>query len=132
MQHGPVFGGVDGLTGPHRLDARAQIRRIGEAGQQAQAIVVDTLARKIEVQARGLARKTGTTFRICVAQRAQWDGAGFRGARLQGPPGGGHLVMDHGDGNLVPKQAGDGISQAVKKPLMQSTTYCSWDSASSG
>ena len=83
---------------PHGLDARAQVRGIGEIGQQAQAVVVDALAREIEVQARGLARKAAAALRVRVAQRAQRDGAGFRGARLQGAPRGGQVVMGHRDG----------------------------------
>ena len=80
---------------PHRLDASAQVRGIGEIGQQAKAMVVDTLARKIEVQARGLARKATATLRVRVEQRAQRESAGFRGARVQGAPRGAQGVMSH-------------------------------------
>ena len=95
VQHGAILGGVDGLAGPHRFDARAQARGIGEAGQQAQPVVVDALAGKVEVQPNGFAGESAAACRIAIAKRAQGNGTGFPGARLQGTPCGVQIVLGH-------------------------------------
>ncbi len=119
VQYRAPFGGVDGFAAPHRLDARAQSGGIGQARQQAQAVVIDALARKIQVEPGGFAREAAAARRIRVAQRAQAHGAGFGGARLQGTPGGGQIVVGHRDWDLAAKEGGDGIDNVLELRLRQ-------------
>ena len=153
VQYRAPFGGVDGLAAPHRLDARAQSRGIGQARQQAQAVVIDALAREIEIETGGLAAKARAargsasrsarklTARVSVARawrarqaavRLSWA-IGTRGlfgaVRLPSDETGGYVAWRKIKVDNVTLL---GRPQLRKKPAMVSTTYCSCDSASSG
>ena len=96
VQHRATFGGVDGLAAPHGLDARAQVRR-HRRGWPAGA---GRRRRCAGARNRGTGRRPRARIGCRApdprrAGRARRTARVSRGARLQGTPGGGQIVMGH-------------------------------------
>ena len=49
VQYRAPLGGVDEFSAPHGLDARARPAGVGQAREQVQAVVIDALAREIQI-----------------------------------------------------------------------------------
>jgi hypothetical protein len=89
VQDRPVFRDVDRVAAPHRIDARTQSGSLGETREKTHALVIDALAREIQIEAGGLARVLPAAIRIRVAEPTQGDCRSFSGASLQCAPDGG-------------------------------------------